>query len=210
MLSHRPDVVQQPSALSPHRVDAAGKLARAGLGFPGDLPGLLTSTPEQPVGLAPSLRLQSLALVRRRLAQLRDLAHRRVPQLGRLALGRFARLLGRVPGGSQRLLRLALCLLKPVVGLRARAGRNLVGGLVSALENVAGLLADLVERVPDRGFRRRGHLQLRDYAADALDVTIDRCTLVSAQRDWEVTLTRLLEHAIPLCRTQDPAPTSAR
>ena len=107
-------------------------------------------------------------------------------QLLGLALGGFAGFLGLPRGLRANLIGLPYALLQPVVGTGTGAGGDLLGGLVRALEDPAGLIGDLLERVPDRRFRRRGDLQLRDHPVHLLDVAIDGVAVISPQGDREV------------------------
>ena len=112
-------------------------------------------------------------------------------------------------GVRPQLLGLALGLLKPVVGARARPRRDLLGGVVGVLEDVARLLADLVERVPHRRLGRRADLELGQLAVDVLDVAVDRGAVIAAQRDRELGLARLLDHPVPLGPADDRGSRSA-
>ena len=100
------------------------------------------------------------------------------------------------------LLALALGLLEPVVGLRARARGDLLGGLVRALEDVAGLLADLVEGMPDGRLGRGRHLELGDQAAHPLHVAVHGGAVVAAQRHRELDRARVLENPVAIGRGQ--------
>src|ERR671915_2077211 len=107
-------------------------------------------------------------------------------QLVGLTLSRLARLLSLPRSFLTDVLSLPHALLQPVVGPRARARGDLLGRLVRALEQPAGLLGHLLEGVPDRRLRRRGDLELRDHAVHLLHVAIDGVAVVAPQRDREV------------------------
>ena len=73
--------------------------------------------------------------------------------------GVVAQLAGLQLGRVVQLLRLPRRALDPVVGLGARAAGYLVRRLVGALEEAFRLVRDLLQGVPDRGFRSRGDLE---------------------------------------------------
>src|SRR5918992_1987482 len=120
------------------------------------------------------------------LAHLLRLALSPLPQLLRLATGFLAILLRLAGGRLADLLSLPLPLLDSILGPRARAGGDLLRRLVGALEQPVRLLGHLLEGVPDRRLRRRGHLQLRDHAVHLLDVAIDGVPVVAPQGDGEI------------------------
>src|SRR5689334_5748857 len=131
-------VVDQAPALPPDRLGAAGQVAAARLRGLEHLLRLAASGRPQLVSLALGRGALLLALPRRRLAQLGGFGRRGLPELGRLTPCGLACLLGlavrSIPcflrlaqGGRAQLLGLLLGLLEPVVGPRARAGRDLLG-----------------------------------------------------------------------------------
>ena len=77
-------------------------------------------------------------------------------------------------------LRLALGALDPALGLGARAGADLVGGLVCALEDARGLLANLVERALNHGLAGLPALELGHELERLLDELVHRATVVAA------------------------------
>jgi hypothetical protein len=108
--------------------------------------------------------------------------------------GAVEHVLGLAVRAGAQLLRLALGLLDALVGPRAGAVGDLVGGLVCALEQFARLLAHLAERVADGGLWRGGDLELGDQPVDLFDVAVDRPSVVAAEPDREVDVAHLFEH----------------
>jgi hypothetical protein len=94
---------------------------------------------------------------------------------------------------------------RPVVssGFLPRARRDLLRGLPRSLEDAAGLLPDLFERVPDSRPWRAGHLELRYHAIDSYDIGIDGRALVAADRARERNVADFFQRqglALPLTR----------
>jgi hypothetical protein len=63
--------------------------------------------------------------------------------------------------------------------------RDLLGRLSGPLENPAGLLANAVKRVPDRGLGRTAYFQLSYETVDSLDIAVDLPALVAADGGGE-------------------------
>ena len=73
---------------------------------------------------------------------------------------------------------------------------------MSALQEVVGLLTDLLEGMPHRRLGRRRHLKLGDEPIDLLHIPIHSATLVSAHRDREVNVAGFLRNHVALARGQ--------
>ena len=88
-------------------------------------------------------------------------------------------LLGVLVGLATDDLRLALGALDPALGLSARAGGDLVGGLVGALEDAGRLLTDLVEGSLHDGLAALATLKLAQQRDHLLHELVHRMTLVA-------------------------------
>ena len=83
-------------------------------------------------------------------------------------------------------LRLALGLLDAGGGAGARAPRDLVRGLMGALQDRGGLLADAVELATDRGLGRARGVQLGDVLLERGQVGVDDLAVVAAEDHGEL------------------------
>ncbi len=81
-------------------------------------------------------------------------------------------------------------LLEPVLGLTARLRGDLLGRIVRSLQDPRDLLADALQRAPDRGLGRPRRLQFGDQLAGLLDIGVDRDAVIAAQRHREVDVCR--------------------
>ena len=87
---------------------------------------------------------------------------------------------------------LALGALDAPLGLGPGARRDLVGGLVRALEDAGGLLADLRERPLDDRLLRLAALEVGHQLAHLLHEGVDRGAVVAAHHDREAALADLV------------------
>ena len=89
-------------------------------------------------------------------------------------------------GLAADLLRLALGLFDAGGGAGARAPRDLVRGLMGALQDRGGLLADAVELATDRGLRGARGVQLGDVLLERGQVGVDDLAVVAAEDHGEL------------------------
>ncbi len=133
LIARGPHVVDQPAPLPPDRLGVAGKLPHASLGILKRLVGFSARARAQLVGFAMRRCTHLLALPGGRRSGLGHVARCCLAQFGCLALRGASQLLRIALRYVLQFLRLAFGLLEPRIGPRARAGGDLVGGLVGTL-----------------------------------------------------------------------------
>jgi hypothetical protein len=89
-------------------------------------------------------------------------------------------------GSVGDLRRLGARLLQPVLGLAARLGRDLLRGLVGALQDPRDLLPDALQRPAHRCLRGPRGLQLGDKLAGLAHVVVHGHAVIPAQGGGEV------------------------